>query len=282
MASADVQIASSGTSRPLAAAAPRRSRGVKIELLVSTRNGVPASVHCWSNSAAPGSGMVLVDEHAVHVGEPALDLVAAGGAPLLGPPPRGGGGFCRPAPGPTRPPRRRRRPPRGAPAPRRPRPGPAPGEDAAPPPPKGAAAPRRPVRARSSMPPSRFRPARPPPRGGRGPRPTPPRPPGDRAPRPGRRPAPRPLLDRPEQPVGEGVFEDFHLPPPGPPPAGAPVVHLVPVIAHVAHEPGLNQPVPAHDRGRAQHPGIREPGGPYGTWVSRPAVARFLDHFRDG
>jgi hypothetical protein len=56
VASALVQIACSGTSSPDARSRAARSRGVKIELLVSTRNGVPRSVHCRMRSAAPGSG----------------------------------------------------------------------------------------------------------------------------------------------------------------------------------------------------------------------------------
>ena len=61
-----------------------RSRGVKIELFVSTRKGVPWSRHCCSSSAAPGTGVVLVDEHAVHVGQPALDLFTSSHASSLG------------------------------------------------------------------------------------------------------------------------------------------------------------------------------------------------------
>ncbi len=53
-----------------------RSRGVKIELFVSTRNGVPWSRHCCSSSDGTRNGGVLVDEHAVHVGQPAFDVGA--------------------------------------------------------------------------------------------------------------------------------------------------------------------------------------------------------------
>ena len=56
MASAEVQIASSGTSIPLASSRARRSRGVKIELLVSTRNFLPDSLSASTNSAAPAMG----------------------------------------------------------------------------------------------------------------------------------------------------------------------------------------------------------------------------------
>src|SRR5690606_25211406 len=55
VASAEVQMRSSGTSRPDARSRAARSRGVKIELLVSTRNGVPDSTHWWISSGAPGS-----------------------------------------------------------------------------------------------------------------------------------------------------------------------------------------------------------------------------------
>jgi hypothetical protein len=54
VASADVQMDSSGTSRPLTASRARRSRGVKIELFVSTRNGRPWSRRAVMKSAAPG------------------------------------------------------------------------------------------------------------------------------------------------------------------------------------------------------------------------------------
>src|SRR5918993_1540728 len=57
VASADVQIDSSGTSIPLLRSRrTRRSRGVKIELLVSTRNGTPSSRSAAMNSLAPGIG----------------------------------------------------------------------------------------------------------------------------------------------------------------------------------------------------------------------------------
>ena len=42
----------SGCAQPRA-----RSRGVKIELFVSTRKGVPSSRHCWISSGAPGSAL---------------------------------------------------------------------------------------------------------------------------------------------------------------------------------------------------------------------------------
>ena len=56
MASAEVQIASSGTSMPLPSSRARRSRGVKIELLVSTRNFLPDALSASTNSVAPGIG----------------------------------------------------------------------------------------------------------------------------------------------------------------------------------------------------------------------------------
>src|SRR5918995_560970 len=57
VASADVQMDSSGTSIPLLRSRrTRRSRGVKIELLVSTRNGTPCSRSALMNSFAPGIG----------------------------------------------------------------------------------------------------------------------------------------------------------------------------------------------------------------------------------
>src|SRR3712207_6624806 len=55
VAIAEVQMASSGTSRPAVDRRARRSRGVKIELLVSTRNRRPRSCIRASSSAAPGS-----------------------------------------------------------------------------------------------------------------------------------------------------------------------------------------------------------------------------------
>src|SRR3954451_5602481 len=55
VASADVQIDSSGTCSPLRASRAARSRGVKIELFVSTRNRRPRSTSRSRNSAAPGS-----------------------------------------------------------------------------------------------------------------------------------------------------------------------------------------------------------------------------------
>ena len=56
MASAEVQIASSGTSMPLPSSRARRSRGVKIELLVSTRNFLPDALSASTNSVAPAIG----------------------------------------------------------------------------------------------------------------------------------------------------------------------------------------------------------------------------------
>src|ERR671913_418580 len=57
VASADVQIDSSGTSMPLPRSSrTRRSRGVKIELFVSTRNGMSAARSAAMNSFAPGIG----------------------------------------------------------------------------------------------------------------------------------------------------------------------------------------------------------------------------------
>ena len=54
MASAEVQIDSVGMSSPVFSSRYRRSRGVKIELLVSTRNGVPAARSRSTNVSAPG------------------------------------------------------------------------------------------------------------------------------------------------------------------------------------------------------------------------------------
>src|SRR5687767_946315 len=56
VASADVQIASSGTSMPLASSLARRSRGVNTELLVRTMNGQPDRFRASTNSTAPGIG----------------------------------------------------------------------------------------------------------------------------------------------------------------------------------------------------------------------------------
>ena len=56
VASAEVQIASSGTSMPLRSSRARRSRGVKIELLVSTRNFRPDALSASTNSVAPAIG----------------------------------------------------------------------------------------------------------------------------------------------------------------------------------------------------------------------------------
>ena len=49
-------MASSGTSIPLRSKRARRSRGVKIELLVSTRKARPDALSASTNSAAPGMG----------------------------------------------------------------------------------------------------------------------------------------------------------------------------------------------------------------------------------
>ena len=56
VARAEVQIASSGTSIPLPSSRARRSRGVKIELLVSTRNFLPDALSASMNSVAPAIG----------------------------------------------------------------------------------------------------------------------------------------------------------------------------------------------------------------------------------
>ena len=74
MASADVQIDSSGTSIPLLRSRrARRSRGVKIELLVSTRNGTPGSRSALDELLRARDRVLLVHEDAVHVGEPGVD-----------------------------------------------------------------------------------------------------------------------------------------------------------------------------------------------------------------
>src|SRR6187431_135191 len=57
VASAEVQIAPSGTTSPDERRRAERSLGVKIELFVSTKNGVPWSRHCCSSAAAPGTGV---------------------------------------------------------------------------------------------------------------------------------------------------------------------------------------------------------------------------------
>ena len=54
VASAEVQIASSGTSRPLRVSRAARSRRVYIELLVSSRKGSSSSRSRAMNSGAPG------------------------------------------------------------------------------------------------------------------------------------------------------------------------------------------------------------------------------------
>src|SRR3954451_9099046 len=56
VARAEVQIADSGTSMPLPSSRARRSRGVKIELLVSTRKDRPDDFSASMNSWAPGIG----------------------------------------------------------------------------------------------------------------------------------------------------------------------------------------------------------------------------------
>src|SRR6478609_2782556 len=56
VASAEVQMASSGTSIPLPSSRARRSRGVKIELLVRTRKPSPEALSASTNSWAPGIG----------------------------------------------------------------------------------------------------------------------------------------------------------------------------------------------------------------------------------
>ena len=76
MASAEVQIDSSGTSRPERASRAARSRGVKIELLVSTRKRPLAFLQAREELGRPGQRVLLAHEHAVHVGEPALGVGA--------------------------------------------------------------------------------------------------------------------------------------------------------------------------------------------------------------
>ena len=83
MARAVVQMASSGTSRPDARSRALRSRGVKMELLVSTRNGLPCVAPLPHQFGCPGQRLVLVHEHAVHVGQPAFDVVAIAHAPIV-------------------------------------------------------------------------------------------------------------------------------------------------------------------------------------------------------
>ena len=58
MASAEVQMRSSGTSRPEASNRADRSRGVKMELLVKTRYSLSLSRRACRNSAAPGIALV--------------------------------------------------------------------------------------------------------------------------------------------------------------------------------------------------------------------------------
>ena len=48
------QVSFSGTSMPLLSRRARRSRGVKIELFVSTRKDLPDCSSAVMNSAAPG------------------------------------------------------------------------------------------------------------------------------------------------------------------------------------------------------------------------------------
>src|SRR3954451_10564531 len=57
VASAEVQIAASGTSRPLRESRAARSRGVKIELLVNTRKRRWRSTRRARKSAAPGRAL---------------------------------------------------------------------------------------------------------------------------------------------------------------------------------------------------------------------------------
>src|SRR3712207_4689027 len=57
VARAEVKIASSGTSSPPRASRAARSRGVKIELLVSTRNRRRRSTRRSRNSLAPGRAL---------------------------------------------------------------------------------------------------------------------------------------------------------------------------------------------------------------------------------
>ncbi|SLH39783.1 Uncharacterised protein [Mycobacteroides abscessus subsp. abscessus] len=55
VASAEVQMDSSGMSRPVVRSRACRSRGVRMELLVSTRNGVSFARNSARNSSAPGT-----------------------------------------------------------------------------------------------------------------------------------------------------------------------------------------------------------------------------------
>ena len=83
VASADVQIESSGTISPDARSRALRSRGVKIELFVSTRNGRALVAPLLQQLGGAGDRGVLMDEHAVHVGQPAFDVGAGPHVPSL-------------------------------------------------------------------------------------------------------------------------------------------------------------------------------------------------------
>ena len=72
VASAEVQIEASGTVRPERVSRADRSRGVKIELFVSTRNGRSCSTRPLQEFGGAGKGVFFADEDAVHIGEPAL------------------------------------------------------------------------------------------------------------------------------------------------------------------------------------------------------------------
>ena len=77
--------------------------------------------------------------------------------------------------------------------------------------------------------------------------------------------AAEPLVDALEQPVADRVLEHLGL-----------VVHLVPGVAELAHQPGLDEAVAADDRCRAVLAGSRLSAiGPYGRWVTSPCAASF-------
>ena len=90
VASALVQIALSGRSIPLTPRA-RRSLGVKIELLVSTRNGRPNCCRAAMNWGAPGRAASSWTSAVPHVGEPGMDRMgveSSGHGEVLPPEPR--------------------------------------------------------------------------------------------------------------------------------------------------------------------------------------------------
>ena len=78
VASAEVQMDSSGTCSPARTSRAARSRGVKIELLVSTRKRRCLLDQPLQELRGAGQRLVLVHQHAVHVGQPALGLRALG------------------------------------------------------------------------------------------------------------------------------------------------------------------------------------------------------------